>query len=261
MLFPPESVIGSLNLMALHGSRTALEDLAAVSQDAHEETRETIRNVLAGTGADFFFERKMLHGFSHGMWMKTLGNVPVLLENFSRLNRIAEYKANERGDRILHVAASCGQTEAIEALLDRFDPLDVNQLNDQGETPLLCACRAGQAGTVLWLVSHGALASVAAGNGESPLHWLISFNDDEVESVGPALIKAGADATARTTNIIVYQSKFPASLISDRLPSGYPIGWGECFLSLHITLPPLYGNGRWLHRCRPFREYCHFRKS
>jgi ankyrin repeat protein len=53
------------------------------------------------------------------------------------------------GDRILHIAASCGQTEAIEALLDSFPSLEVNQLNDHGETPLLCACRAGPTRTAL----------------------------------------------------------------------------------------------------------------
>ncbi|KAH7250817.1 ankyrin repeat-containing domain protein [Fusarium solani] len=220
-----EGVVGSLNLMALRGSRIAFEDLALVSKNDYEETKKTIRNSLAGTGANHFFQTEMLHGFTHGMWIKTFGNIPVLLDNFSRLNRIADYTANKRGDRILHVAASCGQTEAIEALLDRFPSLEVDQLNDQGETPLLCACRAGQTDTVLWLASHGAKASVAARNGESPLHWLISFDDEEIERVGPALIQAGADSDVKTTTFIAYQAEFPASLDLDRLPEGYPIGW------------------------------------
>ncbi|RSL41853.1 hypothetical protein CEP54_015694 [Fusarium duplospermum] len=220
-----DRVIGSLVLMALHGSRIALQDLAMVSKDDYEDTKKKIRDSLAGTGANHFFHKEMLHGFTHGMWVKTLGNIPILLENFSRLNRIEDYTANKRGDRILHVAASCGQTEAIEALLGRFPSLEVNQLNDQGETPLLCACRAGQAGTVLWLTSHGANASVAAPNGESPLHWLVSFEDEEIKSVGPALIQAGADANAKTTTTIAYQAEFPTSLDLDRFQEGYPIGW------------------------------------
>ncbi|KAL2684497.1 hypothetical protein Neosp_005575 [[Neocosmospora] mangrovei] len=220
-----DGVIGSLKSMALRGSRTALEDLAMVSKDDYEDTRKTIRNSLAGTGANHFFQTEMLYGFTHGMWVKTFGNIPVLLENFSRLDRIADYTTNKRGDRILHVAASCGQTEAIEALLNRFPTLEVNQLNDQGETPLLCACRAGQTDTVLWLTSHGAKASVTARNGESPLHWLVSFDDEEVEIVGPALIQAGAVADVKTTTTIAYQAEFPASLDLDRFQQGYPIGW------------------------------------
>jgi hypothetical protein len=138
----PRNLVGTLKLMALRGSRTALEDLATIAKDDYRETKDLIRTVLAGTGANFFFRSEILHGFEHGMWMKTFGNISISLENFSRLNRIADYTINKRGDRILHIAANCGQTEAIEALVNRFSPLNVNQLNDQAETPLLCACRA-----------------------------------------------------------------------------------------------------------------------
>jgi hypothetical protein len=228
----PKNLVEPLKSMALRGSRTALEDLATISKDEYQETKKMIRNVLAGTGANFFFQKEMLHGFVHEMWMKTFGNIPVLLENFSRLNRIADYTVNKRGDRILHIAASCGQTEAIEALLDRFSLLDINQLNDQGETPLLCACRAGQTRTALWLTSHGANASIEARNGESPLHWLISFDDDDIETVGSKLIHAGAHVDVKTTTTIAYQADFPASMVPDRLPEGFSIGWGEYLLSL-----------------------------
>jgi hypothetical protein len=224
-----ERVVARLRVMALRGSRTALEDLAMVSKDDYEQTKKIIRNGLAGTGANHFSEEELLHGFRYGAWIKTFENIPILLENFSRLDHTADYRTNKRGDRILHMAASCGQTEAIEALLSRFPSLAVNQLNDQGETPLLCACRSGQTRTVLWLTANGASASVGARNGESPLHWLISFDDEEVERVGPALIQAGADTNAETTTVIAYQADFPAALVPDRLPRGYPIGWGESF--------------------------------
>ncbi|EWG35871.1 serine/threonine protein kinase [Fusarium verticillioides 7600] len=246
-----ESVIETLELMALRGSRTALQDLAMLSKSTYEKTKKTIRDVLAGTGANFFFKTEMLHGFAHNMWIRTFENIPILLENFSQLDSIADYTANKRGDRILHVAASCGQTEAIGALLNHFPSLEVNQLNGQGETPLLCACRAGQYDTVLWLASNGATASVAR-NGESPLHWLISFNDEEIESVGPALIQAGADVNAKTSTFIAYQAGFPASLDIDRLPEGHPIGWAtQCdrpkivkFLLSH-TADPRMCNTSW----------------
>lgn len=223
----PAQVEELLELMAIRGSRIALQDLAALSPSRYDRTKKTVRDVLAGTGADFFFQKNMLHGFNHGSWMMTFSNIPILLQNFGRLNRVADYTANKRGDRILHIAASCGQTEAIEALLGRFDVLQVNQLNDQGETPLLCACRAGQKGTVLWLTEHGADASVAANNGEAPLHWLISFDNEDVYTVGKALIRAGAKVTAKTATFVAHHADFPTTLVSDRLPQGFPIGWGE----------------------------------
>ncbi|KAJ4116988.1 hypothetical protein NW765_010401 [Fusarium oxysporum] len=211
--------------MALRDSRTALEDLAIVSKDEYKETKKIIRTGLPGTGANHSSEEELLHGFRCGMWIKTFENIPIILENFSRLPHIADYTINKRGDRILRMAVSCGQTEAIEALLNRFPSLTVNQLNNRGETPLLCACRAGQSRTVLWLTSHGATALIGARNGESPLHWLISFDDEEVERVYPGLIQPGADTTAKTSTIIDYQADFPAVAVPDRLPRGYAIGW------------------------------------
>ncbi|SCO89004.1 related to death-associated protein kinase 1 [Fusarium oxysporum] len=211
--------------MALSDSRTALEDLAIVSKDEYKETTKIIRNGLSGIGANHSSEEEMLHGFRYGMWIKTFENIPIILENFSRLPHITDYTINKRGDRILHMAVSCGQTEAIEALLNRFPSLTVNQRNNQGETPLLCACHAGQSRIVLWLTTHGATALIGAWNGESPLHLLISFDDEEVERVYPGLIQPGADTTAKTLTIIAYQADFPAAAVPDRLLRGYAIGW------------------------------------
>lgn len=235
----PGNALGVLTTEALRGSRAALNDLSKVSKEAFEATKSNLRLCFGGTGARFFHHSEMLHGFTLGMWLKTFGNVPVLLENFSRLNRIADYKVNNRGDRILHIAASCGQVEAIEALLDRFPILEVNQVNDQGETPLLFACRAGQTRTVLWLASHEAKASITAQNGESSLHWLISFDDEDIESVGSALVQAGADTGAKTMTSVAH-GDFPSSMVPDRLPEGYPISWGECFIR-HVHSPGLFG--------------------
>lgn len=233
----PKTLVEPMKHMALRGSRIALQDLALISPDDYKETRDMIRNILAGTGAGFFFEKEMLHGSTYGMWMKTFGNISVLLENFSRLNRIADYTVNKRGDRVLHIAASCNQTLAIEALLNRFPALEIDQLNNQGETPLLCACRAGQTRTALWLLSQGAKASIVAHNGESALHWLISFDDEDIEKVGAALNEAGANPTVKTKASVAYQSNFPTSLVLDRLPEGYPIGWGKISF---IPSIPLY---------------------
>lgn len=160
--------------MALEGSRMASQDLADVAPQKRSQVRNILRDGLAGTGARFFEPRTgLLHGFSFGQWMDTFDNQQVLVQNFSRLNRIAKYRINKRGDGILHIAASCGKYKAIETLLDSFSALDVNRVNDQRETPLLCACRAGQREVVHFLLNRGADASIATLSKESPLHWLI----------------------------------------------------------------------------------------
>jgi ankyrin repeat protein len=220
-----DQMISNLWDMALEGSRMASQDLADVAPQIISQVRRILRDGLAGTGARFFEpETGLLHGFSFGQWMYTFDNQQVLVQNFSRLNRIADYRINNRGDRILHLAASCGKRNAIETLLDSFSALDVNQVNDQGESPLLCACRAGQTEVVRLLLERGADASIATPSKESPLHWLISFDDADIEIMGGTLVASGADIRLRTTKSIAY-SRFPSGIDVDHQQPGTPLNW------------------------------------
>ncbi|KAL5325057.1 hypothetical protein ACEPPN_006179 [Leptodophora sp. 'Broadleaf-Isolate-01'] len=212
-----------LERQALNGSRGALQDLAIIAPERAVEAKRIIKTGLAGVGASFWGD-DLLHGFTHGPWINTFRNTTVLVENMRNLREIADYKVNRRGDRILHMAASCGQVRAVEALLDNFPSLTVDQLNDVGETPLLSACRSGHRDVVESLLSRGADPAIATSLKESPLHWLISFDEDEVHAVGQALISAGADAKSLTTKQINY-SAFPSDIDFDNLPQGTPLTW------------------------------------
>ncbi|ERF69389.1 hypothetical protein EPUS_05934 [Endocarpon pusillum Z07020] len=220
-----DQMISNIWHMALEGSRMASQDLADVAPGNYSELRTILRDGLAGTGARFFEPgTSLLHGFSYRQWMNTFDDQQALVENLSRLDRIAEYRINKRGDRILHIAASCGKCNAIETLLDTLSALDVNHVNDQGETPLLCACRAGQTEVVHLLLGRGADASIATPSKESPLHWLVSFEDADIEIVGGTLIASGADIRLRTTNSIAY-SQFPSGIDVDHQQRGTPLSW------------------------------------
>lgn len=220
-----DQMISNLWDMALEGSRMALQDLADVAPGNFFNAKRILRDGLSGTGA-YFFEpgTKLLHGFSFAQWMATFDNEQVLVQNFSRLNRIADYRINKRGDGILHMAASCGKCSAIKALLDSYSGLNVNHVNDQGETPLLCACRAGQTETVRLLLERGADVSIATPSKESPLHWLVSFDDADIEDVAGTLIARGADVRLRTTKNIAY-SRFPSGIDVDHQAPGTPLSW------------------------------------
>ena len=84
----------------------------------------------------------------------------------------AEFRVNRQGDRILHIAASSGKFDAVEALLDIYD-IQINQQNNQQDTALLCACRPGQVEVVRSLLRHGVDASILTSYQESLLHWLL----------------------------------------------------------------------------------------
>ena len=209
--------------MSMKGSRKALQDLGEVAPDQVPFIKTSLHEVLAGVGANFFFEDQMLHGLAYWPWMDMLTDRPSIAEKLKGVKKKADFKVNRRGDRILHIGATCGKSEAVEALLDTYD-IDVNQQNDQQETALLCACRAGQAEIVRILLAYGADASIATPNSESPLYWLVSFNGGDVQKVGKALIAKGADVRLVTTKNIHY-SVFPGSIEPDHQPPGTPMNW------------------------------------
>lgn len=220
-----DQMVSNLWDMSVEGSRMALQDLVYVAPQRYSQARTILRDGLAGTGARFFEPQTgLLHGFSFRQWMDTFDNQEVLVQNFSRLNRIADYRLNKRGDGILHMAASCGKCKAIETLLDSFSALNVNQVNDQGETPLLCACRAGQTDVVHLLLARGADASIVTPSRESPLHWLISFDDTHIETVGATLLAAGAELRLITTKRVAY-SRFSSGIEVDHQQPGTPLNW------------------------------------
>lgn len=209
--------------MSMKGSRIALQDLGEVAPDKVPFIKTSLKEALAGVGANFFFKDQMLHGLAHWPWMDMLADRSSIAEKLKGVKNKAEFRVNRRGDRILHIAANCGKSEAVETLLDTYD-IQVNQQNDQQETALLCACRAGQAEVVRILLRHGADASFATPNRESPLHWLVSFNGDDVKTIGDILIANGADIRLVTTREINY-SVFPGRIELDRQPPGTPLNW------------------------------------
>lgn len=212
-----------LERQSFSGSRGALQDLAIIAPERAVEVKRIIKAGLAGVGASFWGD-DLLRGYTHGHWINTFRNTTVLVENLKNLKEVADYKVNKRGDRILHMAASCAQLQVVEALLDNFPSLTVDQLNDVGETPLLSACRSGHRDVVELLLSRGADPKIATSSKESPLHWLISFNENEVYAVGQALISAGADVKSLTTKQIKYGA-FPSGIDFDNLPPGTPLTW------------------------------------
>ncbi|KAL2396882.1 hypothetical protein ABEF93_004316 [Exophiala dermatitidis] len=218
-----EQLLKMLENRAMNGSRAALNDLGLIAPEKVERIKKILKLGLAGVGASFFCD-DLIHGFGFPQWMNTFKNTTILVQNLRNLNAIAENRVNKRGDRILHMAASCGEPQAITALLDNFPTLTVNQLNDAGETPLLSACRAGQREVVKLLIEIGADPTIVTSSKESPLHWLISFEEDEVEEIGNSLVSKGANIRLLTTKPINY-TNFPSGVDADTLPPGTPLTW------------------------------------
>jgi len=238
------SIESLLIVSALKGSRMALKDLSIVSPDRITTIKAQIRNIFAGTGADFYVTTNMLHGLDH-TWLRGEANFDRVLNDTRTLH---DFAINRHGDRLIHFAASCGMIDAVSKLLNAG--FDINQVNPLGETALLCACRSGQADMARLLLRNDASAAITALNGETPLHWIVSFEDGEVDEIGQALIQNGANHQAVTKTRICY-SVFPGTIDVDHQLPGTPLRWAVHYdravvvrFLLRIGAEPLeYPNG------------------
>ncbi|KAF7553496.1 hypothetical protein G7Z17_g3581 [Cylindrodendrum hubeiense] len=158
---------------ATAGSITALESLKHVDSSRHTEALEVFRSTLCGNPENCFEN--------------------VLINMTSDAATIV----NGRKDTVIHWLASTGQTERLRSFAPQSHIL--NSQNHQGDTPLLCATRAGHYAAMEQLLSCGADASVTNAAGENALHFLGSLDEQDVYSAAHMLLAAGAVPDAEAT--------------------------------------------------------------
>lgn len=207
---------------AINGSRTALEDLQiAQGPERYRLARGWLTDAFCGVGSWWLKDDEMLNGWTQNNLRDHEWCVKRQAESATKPS---ELLINKRGDTLLHGTAMCGEWKPFESLVLNFKP-DINTRNALGETPLLSACRAGQgAVAILCLQRYGADASITAKNGETPLHWLVSFTDENIEPLTKDLISHGAVVDASTLERINY-SAVPSDLDVDVQLPGTALKW------------------------------------
>ena len=215
-----EDLTTHLEWYACSGSIAALVGCESVAPQRLGRLKGLIAYNFGGVGAWWYHETQMLHGLTQTDWDRD----DFLLSKAETLPNVKEYKINMRGDTLLHFAAACGRHKSLKALIDRFG-FDVNCRNDAGDTPLICASRSGHGGNMILLIqNYGADPSLAASNGETALHWLISFNDATIPALAKDLLAHGADVEAMTTEHVSHQT-VPWVVDAERLEPGTAIAW------------------------------------
>ena len=206
---------------AIIGSRTALEELWSSGQLAkYKDAAEWLGDSRGGVGAYWFYSSNMLHGLTQAHWMKDA----FTLEKIKDIQNLSEYVINKKGDTILHFVASCGRWKPLKSLISDYK-MDINLRNHLGETPLLCACRSGGgAVAIICLQTFKADASIAANNGETPLHWVSSFANPYIEPLTNDLFANGAKIDAMT-NERIRHSGYPGTVDIDFKLPGTPLDW------------------------------------
>lgn len=218
-----ESLLSWLKAAVEVGSFVAMEDLkkachaGTYSMEEFNTSMAKFRTTFCGTGYKCF-DDSVVERY-------TLCDTVELERLLSFERQKAENSTEERllalndkGDTLLHWAAINGNTAMLNTIL-RSAPNMVNIVNNCNETPLLSACRSGQFEAATYLLNRDADAAISTANGESPLHWLISFTEaGECTEIAQRLEKAGADV-----NMVATENTSCFNLFSNFLISGTPL--------------------------------------
>ena len=212
---------------AMWGSLAALEDLPRIDAAGYEKAISFLRTNMCGIGAQLF-------RYWNPPWtMDRLKSTSFVDEYISKSPEpAAEVEVNPRGDGILHAAASLAQDDLVTHLVEHYG-FDVNQLNGQGESPLLCAMRSGNIRIVEWLLDHGAkLFTISTFTQETSLHWLISMEQRQVYGLAKRLFDHGG--AKECLQVWASACKYASTLVSgykdkwDNLCDGTPLHWAIC---------------------------------
>ncbi|MEM6724353.1 MAG: ankyrin repeat domain-containing protein [Bacteroidota bacterium] len=106
------------------------------------------------------------------------GNLELL---DSLLNTQYDINAKNKYDRhrsLLHYAIGCNQDPVFQYLLDRG--INVNILDDEGQTPLFTAVRNNKTAAAIALIQHGANVNVIDQFGYTPLHKSVLYNNASI---------------------------------------------------------------------------------
>jgi len=107
---------------------------------------------------------------------------------------------NSRRDTVLHFVVSTGNMAMFESFeSSSLDIIVANSKNEQGDTPIICATRAGHFDMLSRLISRNADASLTNSFSENPLHFLTSLDDLDIPTAAQLLVGAGAELDAEAT--------------------------------------------------------------
>ena len=171
---PPNDInyVKKMYNAAIHGSVAAYEDLKLVAGELTPNVRTSLLQQTCGVGANFFWDAQCLNGWKFSD-RRQLGWIDGVLQSSSQPNSIV---VNQRGDGLLHAAASLNMEGLVPKLLEEYR-VNINHCNSEGETPLLCAMRAGAFSIAHHLLDNGADPTIISNRCESPLHWMISITE------------------------------------------------------------------------------------
>ena len=216
---PPNDIdyVHKMHNVAVYGSVAAYEDLKLVAGELAPNIRTSLVQQTCGVGANFFWDAQCLNGWKFSD-RDQFGWIDAVLQSSSQPHTII---VNQRGDGFLHAASSLNIEYLVPKLLGEYR-FNVNQRNSEGETPLLCALRAGAFTIAHRLLDDGADPSIISNRCESPLHWMISITEYGYKSmIAKIMEKGGLQTITCWADICEYAGM---SFLSHRIYKCHRIG-------------------------------------
>lgn len=168
----------------------------------HSETTRSTDPSLFDNAIQKFQEYGGYNQDYSDMTSSTLKDYCDLANGSFRPGVSAEEPLNRCGDRLLHILSSFHHPVAFSLLKTIATSTNVNNLNDEDESPLYRACACGAFETVLFLLDLGADPTLRPyGDGPSCLHWIFTFHPERIGAVTDKLIEKGALTSVLTTHV------------------------------------------------------------
>lgn len=180
-------VLGTLN-----GSLESSECLRDLDPDLYADTLYLLRHHLMPT---IWFPMAISETDKREYPMH---NLPALKQIIEENNQsVDDLLLFECSFSLLHVAAVSGNLEAVQFLVNKLQA-DVNKQNKDGATPILLACRSGHHEIIEFLLNCGSDVSIADNLHMTPLHWLVSVDDEHCTKIARKMVAQGAKLDVQT---------------------------------------------------------------
>ncbi|KAF2021703.1 ankyrin [Aaosphaeria arxii CBS 175.79] len=157
----------------ISGSRIASRRLQVVNPERFDQTRQIICDEYQGIGKGWHIEPEWL--VDNAQWF----GQPIPDSNH------------------IVLAASAGDLDRVKDLI--ANGCDIDSRDGMQETPLIAACRAGQYKMVVCLVAAGADVTLVSKENISALHFLSSFNHQDIPFIGLLLRALGCPLESHST--------------------------------------------------------------
>ncbi|KAI1846540.1 hypothetical protein JX266_007437 [Neoarthrinium moseri] len=202
----------------LQGSGTAGRHLKTLSEETYRRAKKRLREQRGGIGLEL---PESWHGPDE-QFNDAISYVQLGFQDDDSCKRLYS---------MLQAFATTGRYRLLRKLI-QITTVDVNFTSEFGETPLLMASRSGHTKMVLYLLRKGADPRIASDEGVTPLHFLSSFEDEDMSIVAESLVHHNASLEARSTRAHTYHT------VTDScygLTNGTPLTWAVAANNLMAT--------------------------